>query len=94
MKNIHLVHDDRDSFDGSLTNYIDDFDPLESIPFDRVQMAGMQVIPPLIAALETRNLRPMIGHKLATVAKLHGSSRPTITATTRALRRPIRWCWR
>jgi hypothetical protein len=74
MKNIHLVHDDRDGFDGSLTNYIDDFDPLESIPFDRVQMAGMHVIPPLIAALETRNLRPMIGHKLATVAKLHGAS--------------------
>jgi len=74
MKNIHLVRNDDDSFDGSLANYIDDFDPLESIPIERVQMAGMHVIPPLIAALEAQRLRPMIGHKLATVAKLHRAS--------------------
>jgi hypothetical protein len=74
MKNLHIVYDETEPFADGLVNYIDEFDPLDSIPFERVQMAGMQVVPPLIAALEQQDLRPMIGHKLATVEKLYRAS--------------------
>ena len=74
MTNLNVVYNEFSSLPNDLRTYIDDFDPLDSIPLDRVQIAGAQVVPPLLRALEEQDLQPMISHDLATVAKLHRAS--------------------
>ncbi len=77
MSNLNVVYSDfsdATSFAGEFTNYIDAFNPVDSLPLDRLQMAGTRIIPPLLRSLEEQGLEPMIGHRLSTVSKLHRAS--------------------
>jgi hypothetical protein len=68
-----IVHD-FNSFSRELVDYVDAFDPNDSLPLDVVRMAGTEVIPPLLRSLEERDLHAVVGFDLDTVAKLYRAS--------------------
>jgi len=74
MLNINVVYSDISPFSGDFANYIDDFNPVDSLPYQLVRVAGTEIIPPLLQSLEDQGLRAVIGHDLETVAKLYRSS--------------------
>jgi hypothetical protein len=74
MLNVNVVYNDFNPFGSDFTNYIDDFNPVDSLPFDLVRVAGTEVVPPLLQSLEEQGLRAVVGHELSTVAKLYRAS--------------------
>jgi len=74
MRNISVILDEPDYFDGAFVDYIDAFNPGSFLSLDRIRMAGTEIVPPLLRALEEQGLQAVIGHDLATVAKLHRAS--------------------
>jgi len=74
MTSTNVVYNDFSPYSTEFQNYIDDFNPLDSIPFDRVQVVGTQIIPPLLRSLEDQGLRAVVGRELGTVAKLFHAS--------------------
>ena len=74
MRNISVILDEPDYFDGEFVDYIDAFNPGSFLSLDRIRMAGTEIVPPLLRALEEQGLQAVIGHDLATVAKLHRAS--------------------
>ncbi len=74
MKNISLIANDLDFFDGDFVDYIDAFDPEDFLSLERIRMAGTEIVPPLLRALEDQGLQAVISRDLGTVAKLHRAS--------------------
>jgi len=74
MHDISVVFSNFDSITSDFVNYIDDFNPLEALPIERVQMAGTEIIPPLLRSLEEQGLQAMMSHDLRSVSKLHRAS--------------------
>ena len=74
MKNISVIVNDRGFFDSEFIDYIDAFNPEDFLSLDRIQMAGTEIVPPLLRALEEQGLQAVISHDLATVAKLYRAS--------------------
>jgi hypothetical protein len=75
MPDTSIVYDQICTFAGDLSNYIDAFNPNESLPFDLINLAGTNIVPALLRALEENGLRVFIGHDLSTVVKLYRASR-------------------
>ena len=80
MRNISVILDEPDYFDGEFVDYIDAFNPGSFLSLDRIRMAGTEIVPPLLRALEEQGLQAVIGHDLATVAKLHRASGGNVAA--------------
>lgn len=74
MHDLNVVYSNFDSLAYDFINYLDDFNPLEALPIERVQTAGTEIIPPLLRSLEDHGLQAMMSHDLRTVAKLHRAS--------------------
>ncbi len=74
MRNIKVIVDDQEFLDGDFIDYLDAFNPEDFLPLDRIQMAGTQIVPPLLRSLETQGLQAVISHDLSTVVKLHRAS--------------------
>jgi len=74
MKNISVIVNDLGFFEGDFVDYIDAFNPEDFLSLDRIQMAGIEIVPPLLRALEDQGLQAVIGHDLSTVSKLHRAS--------------------
>jgi hypothetical protein len=74
MKNISVIANDLGFFDGDFLDYIDAFNPDDHLSLDRIRMAGTDIVPPLLRALEEQRLQAVIGHDLTTVAKLYRAS--------------------
>lgn len=74
MRNVSVIVNDLDYFGGDFIDYVDAFNPADFLPLDRVQMAGTQIIPPLLRALDEQGLQAVISHDLDTVLKLHQAS--------------------
>jgi hypothetical protein len=74
MRNVNVLVSDLDFFAADFIDYIDAFNPEDFLPLDRIQMAGTEIIPPLLRALEENGLQAVIGHDLDTVSKLHRAS--------------------
>jgi hypothetical protein len=68
-----LPRDARFSGDG-FRDYLDEFTPSEALPFERVHMAGTVLVPSLLRALESRELRLVVGHELSAVGQLYAAS--------------------
>jgi hypothetical protein len=74
MRNINVIVNDLGFFDGNFVDYIDAFNPEDFLSLDRIQMAGAQIVPPLLRTLDEQGLQAVISHDLTTVAKLHRAS--------------------
>src|SRR5258707_7926829 len=74
MKNLSVIANDLGFFDGDFVDYIDAFNPEDFLSLDSIRMAGTEIVPPLLRALEDRGLQAVIGHDLSTVSKLHRAS--------------------
>jgi hypothetical protein len=74
MKNISVIVNDLGFFDGDFVDYIDAFNPEDFLSLDRIRMAGTEIVPPLLRALEEQGLQAVISHDLTTVTKLHRAS--------------------
>jgi len=74
MRNISVIINDRGYFGGDFVDYLDAFNPQDSLPLDLIQMAGTEIIPPLLRALQEQDLHPVISHDLDTIAKLYRAS--------------------
>jgi len=74
MKNISLIANDVGFFDGDFVDYIDAFNPEDFLSLEAIQMAGTEIVPPLLRALEEQRLQAVISHDLETVSKLHRAS--------------------
>jgi hypothetical protein len=74
MKNLNVIEHDFNSYVRDFAAYLDAFDPDERLPLDLVHTVGMEVIPPLLHALEDQGLQAVVGHDLATMANLYRSS--------------------
>lgn len=74
MRNINVIINDRGYFDGDFVDYLDAFNPEDFLPLERIQMAGTEIVPPLLRALEEQGLHAVISHDLETVSKLYRAS--------------------
>ena len=74
MRNINIIVNDLGFFDANFVDYIDAFNPEDFLSLDRIQMAGAEIVPPLLRALDEQGLQAVISHDLTTVAKLHRAS--------------------
>jgi hypothetical protein len=75
MRNLsNIIVHDFNAFSSEFVDYVDAFNPHESLPLDDVRMAGTEVIPPLLRSLEERALHAVVGFDLETVAKLYRAS--------------------
>lgn len=74
MKKFQYSVANLDRFSENLVGYIDAFAPDDLFPLELIQMAGAEIIPPLLNALEQQRLRAVIGHDLKTVERLHRAS--------------------
>ena len=74
MRNINLIVNDGDFFGGDFSDYLDAFNPGDFLSLESVRMAGTQIIPPLLRALDDQGLQAVIGHELDTVARLYRAS--------------------
>jgi hypothetical protein len=74
MRNINVIINDRGFIDGDFVDYLDAFNPEDFLPLERIQMAGTEIVPPLLRALEEHELHAVISHDLGTVTKLHRAS--------------------
>jgi hypothetical protein len=74
MRNLQIVSEDFHSFARDFIHYLDAFDPDPRLPIELVHMIGTEVVPPLLQALDDHGLRAVVGHDLATVAKLYKAS--------------------
>lgn len=74
MKNFKFSVTDLNRFDDDLIDYLDAFAPDDVFPLGLTQMAGTDIIPPLLNALEEQNLQAVVGHDLKTVDRLYRTS--------------------
>ena len=74
MKNFKFTVTDLNRFDDDLIDYLDAFAPDDVFPLGLTQMAGTEIIPPLLNALEEHNLQAVVGHDLKTVDRLYRTS--------------------
>lgn len=74
MRNISVIINDRALFDGEFVDYLDAFNPEGFLSLAEIQLAGTEIVPPLLRALEDQGLQAVISHDLDTVAKLHRAS--------------------
>jgi hypothetical protein len=74
MRNINVIVNDGRFFAEDFVDYIDAFNPGNFLALERIQMAGTEIVPPLLRAFEEQGLRVVISHDLETVAKLHRAS--------------------
>lgn len=74
MPDSNVVYSSFDSPIHDFVNYLDDFNPLAALPIERVHMAGTEIIPPLLRALEEQGLQAMMSHDLRAAANLHRAS--------------------
>ena len=65
---------DLSRFDDDLIDYLDAFAPDDIYSLGLTQMAGTEIIPPLLNALEEQNLQAVVGHDLKTVERLYRTS--------------------
>ncbi|HUZ71465.1 MAG TPA: hypothetical protein VMU87_00650 [Stellaceae bacterium] len=70
----NVVYGDFNSIGDDLTPYVDSFYPGDHVPFDRVEMAGREIVPPLLRYLDDLGIEAFVGRDLNTVAKLHRAS--------------------
>ena len=61
-------------FDDDLIDYLDAFAPDDIYSLGLTRMAGTEIIPPLLNALEEQNLQAVVGHDLKTVDRLYRTS--------------------
>jgi hypothetical protein len=74
MRNINVIINGRAVFDNEFVDYLDAFNPEDFLSLEQSQMAGTQIVPPLLRALEDQGLQAVISHDLQTVVKLHRAS--------------------
>ncbi len=74
MRNINVIINGRDFFDAEFVDYLDAFNPGSFLSLEQIQMAGTQIVPPLLRALEDQGLHAVISHDLETVVKLFRAS--------------------
>lgn len=74
MHDGHILTNDATTIGVQFSDYLDEFTPNETLPFERVHMAGTELVPPLLTSLESRGLRLVVSRDLTTVGKLHSVS--------------------
>lgn len=74
MRNINVIVNDGRFFAGDFVDYLDAFNPENFLTLDTIQMAGTEIVPPLLRSFDEQGLRVVISHDLDTVARLHRAS--------------------
>jgi hypothetical protein len=74
MPDTNILYSEISPFADDLSDYIDSFNPNDSLPFGLIGLAGAEIVPSLLRSLAERDLRVCVGHNLSTVVKLHHAS--------------------
>jgi hypothetical protein len=74
LRNFNHIVSDITRLEDDFIDYLDAFSPDDTHSLDTIQIAGTEIVPPLLRALEENGLRAVVSHDLRTVAKLHRAS--------------------
>jgi hypothetical protein len=74
LRNFNHIVSDFTRIEDDFIDYLDAFSPDDTHSLDVIQMAGTEIVPPLLRSLEENGLRAVVSHDLRTVTKLHRSS--------------------
>jgi len=74
MHDGHVLASDTRPFGNEFREFLDEFSPDETLPFERVHMVGGTLIPMLLRSLEPQRLRLVVSRDLASVEKLYRAS--------------------